>query len=349
MRTALTILAIMSLVVACAHAEPYVTPDEVPEDSPVWLQGEYLGTIGGAQIGAQVVDWGGGSYELIVYEGGLPGEGWDPDTEKIRGIHAERDNGSVTFTVEDTSAEVSLDGSMTVRDESVELGVRAPEEEYQVAGVLDRTVRQGPTLSMEAPEEATVLFDGTDLDMWRDGAEMTDDGLLMQGARTAEDYRDMFMHLEYMLPYWEPDDDQPNSGIYIQNRYEVQILGSFGRELANNLDGSLYREKAPEFLATLPPLQWQTYDILFRAPRFDEDGNKTENVRISVFQNGALIHDDVELDGGTGAGGDREPPEVEAAHTWFQDHGTEVRFRNVWVVEDAQEWPAPVKEALDID
>ncbi|MFP4172798.1 MAG: DUF1080 domain-containing protein [Candidatus Hydrogenedentota bacterium] len=339
MRTALTILGIMGLVVACAQAESYITPDEVPEDSPVWLQGEYLGTVDEEHISAaQVVDWGDGSYELILYEGGLPGEGWDPDFEKVRGIRGERDNGSVTFTHEDASAEVSLEGTLTVRG-----------ADGEVLGVLERTIRQGPTLGMEAPEEATVLFDGTDLDMWREGAEMTEDGLLTQGARTAEDYGDMFMHLEYMLPYWEPDDDQPNSGIYIQNRYEVQILGSFGRELANNLDGSLYREKAPEFLATLPPLQWQTYDILFRAPRFDEDGNKTENVRISVFQNGALIHDDVELDGGTGAGGDREPPEVEAAHTLFQDHGTEVRFRNVWVVEDAQEWPEPVTDALDIE
>jgi len=338
MRTVVALMMAASLGMACAQSESYVTPEEVPGGSPVWLQGEYLGTVGEEQIGAQVVDWGGGSYELIMYEGGLPGEGWEPDAEKVRGIHAERENNSVTFTHEGASAEVSLDGTLTVRD-----------EDGEVVGFLERTLRQGPTLSMEAPEEATVLFDGTDLDMWRDGAEMTDDGLLVQGARTAEDYGDFFMHLEYMLPYWEPGDSQANSGVYIQNRYEVQILESFGRELANHEDGSLYNEKAPAFMATLPPLQWQTFDILFRAPRFDDDGNKTENVRISVFQNGALIHDDVELEGGTGAGGDREPPEVEADHTYFQDHTGEIRFRNVWIVEDAQEWPEPVAEALDID
>ncbi len=338
MRTVLALVLAAGLAVACAQAESYITPDEVPEDSYVWLQGEYLGTVGEDRIGAQVVDWGGGSYELIVYEDGLPGEGWDPESGDERGIQAELDNDSVTFSRDGYTAEVSLDGTLTVRD-----------RDGAVLGVLERVIRQSPTLSQEAPEEATVLFDGTDLDMWRDGAEMTEDGLLGQGARTAEDYGDLFIHVEYMLPYWERGESQANSGIYIQNRYEVQMLESFGRELANHLDGSLYNVKAPEFLATLPPLQWQTLDILFRAPRFDEDGNKTENVRISVYQNGALIHDEVELEGGTGAGGSREPREIEADHFWLQDHTGEVRFQNVWIVEGAQDWPEPVKEALDIE
>ena len=338
MRSVLALAFIGGLSLNCAQGEAYITPDEVPDGSHVWLQGEYVGTVDGAEVGAQVADVGGGAYELILYEGGLPGKGWDPNTEELRGVIGQLEDGAVTFNYGDYRGVAAVDGTLTITH-----------RQRGEVGALERTVRQGPTLSMAPPAEATVLFDGTNVDMWRDGAEMTENGLLVQGARTAEDYGDMFMHLEYMIPYWEPDGDQANSGVYVQNRYEVQILESFGRELAPHQDGSLYNEKAPEILATLPPLQWQTFDILFRAPRFDEDGEKTENMRISVFQNGVLIHDGVELEGGTGAGGGRTPPEVEEYHTWLQDHTGEIRFRNIWIVEGAQDWPDEVKEALELD
>lgn len=81
-----------------------------------------------------------------------------------------------------------------------------------------------------------------------------------------------------------------------------------------------------------PPIQWQTYDIYFRAPRFDSDGDKTENARITVYHNGVRVQDDVELEQGTGQGGNR--PEVEREHLWLQSHTGQVRFRNVWLVED---------------
>ena len=89
-----------------------------------------------------------------------------------------------------------------------------------------------------------------------------------------------------------------------------------------------------------PPLQWQTYDIFFRAPRFDDRGDKTDNTRITVFHNGVLVHDDVELTGGTGRGGRFE--EVPEAHFYLQRHTGPVHFRNVWLVEN----PTVTKEAL---
>ena len=94
--------------------------------------------------------------------------------------------------------------------------------------------------------------------------------------------------------------------------------------------GSLYKFKKPDVNMCFPPLAWQSYDITFQAPRF-ENGVKTENARISVIHNGVLIHDDYELDKGTGAGGGR--PEKEKGQIHLQGHGNPVRFQNIWLVE----------------
>lgn len=142
------------------------------------------------------------------------------------------------------------------------------------------------------------------------------------------------------------DQNRANSGIYIQNRYEVQVVDSFGWPPAINGIGSLYNESAPRVNASYPPLRWQTYDIFFRAPRFDNEGNKTENARVTAYLNGVLVQDDVELEGGTGAGGDHE--EVPRAELYLQDHGGDpVRFRNVWLVEG--EAAPPGVETLSLE
>ncbi len=307
---------------ACATGQMYQTPDEVPDDYPnPWLQGEYLGEaeINGQQtaFGVQVVTRGDDEFRALIFPNGLPGMD-DVDGEPADTLETVRDNDYLVFHGDGYSLRVA-GGTMT-----------AVNDDGDAFGVLERTVRESPTLGKEPPEGAVVLFDGTDVDMWEDGAEMREDGLLREGALSRDDFADAYIHLEFMNPYFT--ESRVNSGVYIMRRYEVQIYESFGYPNAQQNEAALYNERAPDINASLPPLQWQTFDIWFRAPRFDEDGEKTENVRITVKHNGVLVHDDVELEGGTGAGGSLE--EVAAAQLYLQDHNAETLFRNVWLVED---------------
>lgn len=150
--------------------------------------------------------------------------------------------------------------------------------------------------------------------------------------RTKRHFKDFKLHVEFRVPKL-PDDvtgqDRGNSGVYLQERYEVQILDSYGVEkLANNDAAALYLKKAADLNAATAPETWQTYDITFRAARFDKDGKKTSDARVTVLWNGKKVHDDVAVDGPTGAG----DPESEAAGAIrLQDHGNKVRFRDVWV------------------
>lgn len=225
----------------------------------------------------------------------------------------------------------------------------AMDEEGNSRGFLERTVRESPTMGMSPPQDAVVLFDGTNLDHFTSDAKMSGDGLLEQGARTREQYGDKRLHVEAKLGFMPNyrDGNRANSGIYIQNRYEVQILDSFARLVLVNGNAALYNEIAPIINVSHPPLTWQTYDIYFRAPRFSDDGYKTENARFTVYLNGVLVHDNVELESGTGAGGNRE--EVAKAELYLQDHGDPVRFRNIWIVEGETSPPAANRLNLPVN
>jgi hypothetical protein len=110
----------------------------------------------------------------------------------------------------------------------------------------------------------------------------------------------------------------------------VQVLDSFGLEPQNNEAGGLYKFKAPDLNLSFPPLSWQTYDIHFTAAKFNDAGEKTAKARITVWHNGFVIHNNVELENKTG-GGSQEGPQ--ALPILFQNHGTPVEFRNVWLVD----------------
>lgn len=150
--------------------------------------------------------------------------------------------------------------------------------------------------------------------------------------RTKRHFEDFTLHVEFRVPQL-PDDvtgqDRGNSGVYLQDRYELQILDSYGKEqLADDEAAALYQKKAADHNAATAPETWQTYDVTFRAARFDGDGTKTEDARVTVVWNGETVHDDVAVDGPTG-GGDAESAAAGAIR--LQDHGNKVRFRDVWV------------------
>lgn len=150
---------------------------------------------------------------------------------------------------------------------------------------------------------------------------------------TKEKYQDFQLHVEFNIP--EPPEGskgqaRSNSGVYLQRRYEVQILDSFGQDPpVNNGGGSIYTQKAPDKNAAKKPGEWQAYDITFRAARFDASGKKTENARITVVWNGVKVHDDYEIKNKTGAG---KPEGAEPGPILLQDHGAKVKFRNLWII-----------------
>ena len=156
---------------------------------------------------------------------------------------------------------------------------------------------------------------------------------LWDSLLTKEDYGDFQMHVEFNVNDSGGDplaENNGNSGIYIQGRYELQIHNSFGipgEKYKPSFCGSIYKQKAPDRIVCKKAGEWQTYDIAFRAARF-EDGKKTENARITVYHNGELIHDDYGITNKTGAGKKEGP---EPGPVKLQGHANPVRFRNVWI------------------
>jgi hypothetical protein len=319
------ILAVMiagSAITAASDEQPiFSEPGEAAAHPHFSIVGEYLGhALDDGKWGLQVNSSHDGLYG-ILYPGGLPGAGWDPESHDLFKVKGGMNDGVAELPGEGVAALRFLEGMFQMLTESGEL-----------AGRLEKVERVSPTMGLEPPEGAVVLFDGTNLDAWAEHRGMTDDGLKIEGGRTAKEFGDMQLHLEFRLPFMPGHKGQSrgNSGVYIMNRYEVQILDSFALKAEFNDTGSIYREKAPRVNMCFPPLTWQTFDIDFRAPRFDGDGQKTANARITVHHNGVLIHDAHELESGTGAGGRR--PEVEKALLWLQNHTGPVRFRNVWLL-----------------
>jgi hypothetical protein len=151
---------------------------------------------------------------------------------------------------------------------------------------------------------------------------------------TKKAYRDFRMHVEFDVNVVEGGDAESrgNSGVYIQQRYELQILDSFGvtpADYSASHCGSLYRLKKPDRLASKPAGEWQSFDIVFRAARFDGEA-KVEDARLTAYQNGQLIHDDFAIPRKTGAGKAEGPA---ALPVKLQGHHNPVRFRNVWIQE----------------
>ena len=157
------------------------------------------------------------------------------------------------------------------------------------------------------------------------------EGWLAPGAMTRLPVKDFQLHLEFQTPYmpYARDQARGNSGVYIQRRYEVQILDSFGLPPVFDGCGALYRQQSPELNMSFPPLAWQTYDIYFTAARWDPEGNKTSDAQITVMHNGVPVHRRYSITAKTGAG---QPETSYDGPLLFQDHGNPVQFRNVWLV-----------------
>ena len=204
------------------------------------------------------------------------------------------------------------------------------------------TLRKSPTEGKKPPAGAVVLLPYTPgkptaLDAWRNkNWKRLPDGSaqVYRGSNlTVRDFGACRLHVEFMTPY-EPHrfgQGRGNSGVYLQGRYEVQVLDSYGLEGKDNECGGIYKVGAPLVNMCLPPGQWQTYDMTFHAPPFNAGGEKTGNAVVTVRHNGVPIHDERPIPGPTGGALDNNA--AEPGGIYLQDHGNPVQFRNIWIVE----------------
>ncbi|QDT06342.1 hypothetical protein K227x_47510 [Rubripirellula lacrimiformis] len=291
------------------------------DDANYPLLGEFSGeiTVGDATevLGLQIRPIGGDNFDAMSFTGGLPGQdGVSGESMKLIG---RRSGEMVILSGGPWAIFVSKDACTLVDHEGNKLGK------------LDRVQRVSPTMHAAPPKDALVLFDGTNTEQFSN-AQMTDDGLLMQGADVRPMFTDFNLHVEFKLPYMPEASDQSraNSGLYLQSRYECQVLDSFAQDAVFNGCGALYRFKKPDVNMCLPPLQWQTYDIQFTAARWASDGTKIRDAHVTSWVNGVKVQDNVALPGPTGAGKDEAPMLLPIR---MQDHGDPVRFRNVWAID----------------
>ncbi len=191
-------------------------------------------------------------------------------------------------------------------------------------------MRKSPTEGLRPPPGAVVLFDGGGVEEWT-GGKLTDNKLLAPGGTTKRTFGDMkTLHVEFCVPFRPAVRGQSrgNSGVYLQRRYEIQILDSFGLDPKNNDCAAVYEANPPDVNVCFPPLSWQTYDVEFTAARYD-GGKKTANAVVTVVHNGVKVHDRREIKGPTGNGIKEEDAPKPLN---LQNHGNPVYFRNVWVV-----------------
>lgn len=202
-----------------------------------------------------------------------------------------------------------------------------------------------PGNAAEAPSDAIVLFDGNDLSKWKakEGGGEADwpvnDGVFTVGKgdiSTKQEFGDFQLHIEWSAPDEVEGKSQGrgNSGIFLQDRYEVQVLDSYqNRTYANGQAASIYKQHPPLVNAMRPPSEWNVYDIIYTAPRFKEDGRVFTPARVTVLHNGVLVQNNSEIKGPTEYIGLPEYKPHGKAPISLQDHGNPVSYRNIWIRE----------------
>lgn len=189
------------------------------------------------------------------------------------------------------------------------------------------------------PSDAVVLFDGKDMSAWDNTGEWkVDDGAMISGKGnpvTKESFGDCQLHIEWSAPVPATGSGQGrgNSGVFLMNTYEIQVLDSYENETYfDGQAGAIYKQTPPQVNAMRPPGEWNVYDITWTAPRFNDDGSLKSPAYISALHNGVVILNHFELLGDTPF---NRPPKyskhADRLPIRLQDHGNPVRFRNIWV------------------
>jgi hypothetical protein len=287
--------------------------------------GEYVGkvTLGAEEfpLQAQVFPLGKNQFQINVFTTGT-------ETTQITGEGTTR---SLTFKAtvggDEWSGKIE-NGALTAQSASGKAELR-------------KFTRRSPTLGQAPPEGAKVLMpyqrgEKTNLDAWTNSNWLIRDDGSVQAQKgnntTKQEFGDCKLHVEFNIPVEPANRGQGrgNSGVYLENRYECQVLDSFGLPTSKVDCGAIYEIAAPRENVALPPGQWQTYDITFRAPRFE--GEKVVKLpTMNVVWNGVLVHENQEVPGPTRAAG--LTGAAPKGPLMIQDHGNPVRYRNIWLVE----------------
>jgi len=309
----------IAIMISCNRAnaqrekDTFTSPESAGPDFAI--QGEYLGEIiGKRKVGAQVIAEGDGKFVVYFLSGGLPGEGWDGKRKIAASGWTESGK---TMVQGDIGSGAIANGKL--------IGTTRAGEQFALA----RLVRKSPTLGAKPPQGAMVLFDGSSASEW-DGGRLVAGNLLNNGITSWRSFQDFTLPLEFRLPFMPKARGQAraNSGVFVQNRWEVQILDSFGRDSEDNECGAVYAQFKPLVQVCYPPLSWQTYDIDLHAARFDGD-KRVDDAMLTVKHNGVVIHDHVKLSQGPTPGGQNEA--AIPGPLQLQGHGNPVYFRNIWI------------------
>jgi hypothetical protein len=239
-------------------------------------------------------------------------------------------------------AALLLAGAMTA---SAQVSTQWPQ--HSMDRPQPRVVTPGPFVATAPPSDAVVLFDGRSLEQWvssdstkHPAAWKVAAGYMevvphAGGIETKQGFGDVQLHIEWRAPTPPKRESQErgNSGVFLMGRYELQVLDSYHNvTYPDGQAGAIYGQFPPLVNASRPPGEWQTYDVIFHRPRFDDAGAVTRPARFTVIYNGVLVQDNVELSGPT-ANKERPPytkhPDV--LPLMLQDHDNRVRFRNIWV------------------
>jgi hypothetical protein len=300
--------------------EAFTDPDQAGPDYQI--QGEYVTEdTARRRYGIQAIAEGDGKFKMRALRGGLPGDGWDGWTQ-------------YQFTGKTTDGKVTFEGDVAsgvIGGGTVTATLRDSGEVVK----FKRIVRRSATEGLKPPPGAVVLFDGSSADAWDKGK--VENRLLSTmvpgGINSKRAFGDCTVHVEFRTPFMPraAGQERGNSGVYLQGRYEVQVLDSFGLAGKNNECGGIYELSDPIVNMCYPPLQWQTYDIEYVAAKFDPAGKKVNDAVITVKHNGVLVQDHVALKRDTRAAPVKEGPDK--GPLYLQNHGNPVHYRNVWVVE----------------
>ncbi len=210
---------------------------------------------------------------------------------------------------------------------------------------VPRIVTPGKT-NNAPPSDAIVLFDGTNLDNWHGWHEKPSQWVVKDGTVTVkpgtgdmytkQSFGNCQLHLEFRTPAKVDADgqDRGNSGVYLQDKYEVQLLDSYdNKTYPNGQAGAIYKQYIPLVNACKKPGEWQTYDIIYKAPVFNKDGIRVAQGTLTVLHNGVLIQNNVAIQGTTEYIGMPKNEAHGKGKIKLQEHGNEMSFRNIWIRE----------------